>query len=77
MYSHRKSFRCGIFFPDPDEADPGKPVKLPFGPLLIFNGSWPAPECPTKDLSRFNDFCDSIVRYNNTWVESVQLGRDL
>ena len=67
-FFYRVSFRCGIFFPDPDEVDPAKPTLLPYGPLLIFNGSWAAPECPSNDVSRFNDFCDSIVIiFYNYW----------
>ena len=57
----RTSFRCGMFFPDPSDADPRNPKLLPVGPLFIFNASWPAPECSQGGSIRFNQFCDSIV----------------
>merc|ERR1711892_909553 len=62
-----KSFRCGIFFPDPKEANSSNPKWVPVGTLLVFNGSWTAPECPNPGddgASRFSDFCDSIVSTN-------------
>merc|ERR1712106_1220090 len=60
-----KSFRCGIFFPDPKEANSSNPEWVPVGTLLVFNGSWTAPECPNPGddgASRFSDFCDSIMK---------------
>jgi len=52
-----KAFRCGMFFPDPKDAN-----ALPISPLLIFNATWPAEECPNPDTERHNSFCDEIVR---------------
>lgn len=50
-----KAFRCGMFFPDPKDAN-----ALPISPLLIFNATWPAEECPNPDTERHNSFCDEI-----------------
>ena len=57
----RKSFRCGIFFPDPKDPDTRNHKLQPVGALVVFNASWPASECPGGDISRYNQFCDSIV----------------
>ena len=53
----RTAFRCGLFFPDPVDA-----AALPIAPLLIFNSTWAADECPSADTERYSMFCDSIVR---------------
>merc|ERR1719192_1455003 len=54
----KKSYRCGMFFPDPKD-----PNGLPSAPLLIFNSSWPAEECPSKpDYGKYNKFCNEIFR---------------
>merc|ERR1712183_301884 len=53
-----KSYRCGMFFPDPKD-----PNGLPSAPLLIFNSSWPAEECPSNpDYGKYNKFCNEIFR---------------
>ena len=52
----RKSFRCGLFFPDP-KTEGARPV----APLFIFNNSWAAEECPAGNTARYGRFCDSIV----------------
>merc|ERR1711970_769780 len=49
----KSAFRCGLFFPSESE-------KLPVAPLFIFNSSWPAPECPNGDQSRYVGFCTSL-----------------
>merc|ERR1712141_363598 len=51
------SFRCGLFFPDPQNA-----AAVPVAPLFIFNNSWAADECPAGNRDRYNKFCDSIVK---------------
>merc|ERR1711892_1030691 len=54
-----------FFFPDPKEANSSNPEWVPVGTLLVFNGSWTAPECPNPGddgASRFSDFCDSIMK---------------
>eukprot|EP00090_Calanus_glacialis_P024533 TRINITY_DN3812_c0_g1_i1.p1 TRINITY_DN3812_c0_g1~~TRINITY_DN3812_c0_g1_i1.p1 ORF type:complete len:194 (+),score=45.99 TRINITY_DN3812_c0_g1_i1:31-582(+) len=58
----KESFRCGLFFPDPKDPDPTNPKLLPVGALLLFNSSWPATECPSGDISKYNQFCDSIMK---------------
>jgi hypothetical protein len=40
IYSN-KSFRCGMFFPDPKDG-----TKILISPLLVFNATWSAKECP-------------------------------
>ena len=57
----RQSFRCGLFFPDPE-----KEGVRPVAPLFIFNNSWAADECPGGDTARYNSFCDSIVSLSVT-----------
>merc|ERR1712156_647449 len=52
----QKSFRCGLFFPDP-KTEGARPV----APLFIFNNSWAAEECPAGNTARYGRFCDSIV----------------
>ena len=38
------------------------PDGLPSAPLLIFNSSWPAEECPSNpDYGKYNSFCNEIV----------------
>merc|ERR1719414_2127509 len=49
------SFRCGMFFPDPKDV-----TKLPISPLLIFNATWEAKECPNPDTAKHNLFCDKL-----------------
>merc|ERR1719480_82091 len=51
----KTAFRCGLFFPDPKGA-----TKLPIAPLLIFNSTWAAEECPEAKTEKYNQFCDSI-----------------
>eukprot|EP00090_Calanus_glacialis_P023687 TRINITY_DN366_c0_g1_i1.p1 TRINITY_DN366_c0_g1~~TRINITY_DN366_c0_g1_i1.p1 ORF type:complete len:197 (+),score=44.23 TRINITY_DN366_c0_g1_i1:32-592(+) len=51
----KTAFRCGLFFPDPKDA-----TKLPIAPLLIFNATWAAEECPDAKTEKHNQFCDSI-----------------
>merc|ERR1719219_1700472 len=52
------SFRCGLFFPDPNNA-----AAVPVAPLFIFNNSWAAEECPAGgNRVRYSKFCDSIVK---------------
>merc|ERR1711953_400356 len=47
-----------MFFPDPKD-----PNGLPSAPLLIFNSSWPAEECPSNpDYGKYNNFCNEIFR---------------
>merc|ERR1711953_438989 len=47
-----------MFFPDPKDPD-----GLPSAPLLIFNSSWPAEECPSNpDYGKYNNFCNEIFR---------------
>merc|ERR1712203_25321 len=54
----KKSYRCGMFFPDPKD-----PNGLPSAPLLIFNSSWAAEECPDNpDYGKYNNFCNEIFR---------------
>merc|ERR1739844_407413 len=54
----KKSYRCGMFFPDPKD-----PNGLPSAPLLIFNSSWAAEECPDiPDYGKYNNFCNEIFR---------------
>merc|ERR1712073_147320 len=45
------SYRCGMFFPDPADV-----TGLQGSPLLIFNSSWPAPECGagSPDYDKYN-----------------------
>eukprot|EP00091_Calanus_sinicus_P004625 TRINITY_DN14967_c0_g1_i1.p1 TRINITY_DN14967_c0_g1~~TRINITY_DN14967_c0_g1_i1.p1 ORF type:complete len:183 (-),score=56.97 TRINITY_DN14967_c0_g1_i1:108-656(-) len=50
-----KSFRCGMFFPDPKDE-----TKVPISPLLVFNATWSAEECPAGDTKRHNAFCDKL-----------------
>ena len=45
-----------MFFPDPKD-----PKNLPISPLLIYNATWPAEECPEEDTEKHNTFCDKIV----------------
>ena len=56
-----KSFRCGVFYVDPNEPlpeDGGRPAH----PLLIFNATWDAAdECPGGNYDRYETFCNSIV----------------
>merc|ERR1712215_459869 len=55
----KKSFSCGLFFPDPKDDK-----KLPIAPLLIFNATWPAEECQTgePDTARYDAFCVSLFK---------------
>ena len=45
-----------MFFPDPKDEK-----ELPISPLLIFNATWPAEECPLPNVEKHNKFCDEIV----------------
>ena len=58
MSNFRSSFRCGLFFPDPrNSSAQAKPV----APLLIMESAFAAEECPTGDMDRYSQFCDSFV----------------
>ena len=64
----RKSFRCGLFFPDP-KTEGARPV----APLFIFNNSWAAEECPAGNTARYGRFCDSIVSLRKGPLTSLML----
>ena len=49
-----------MFFPDPKDAS-----KVPISPLLVFNATWSAEECPEGNTARHNVFCDKLVRNND------------
>ena len=58
------AFRCGLFFPDPNDKSPDKSA-LPFLNLYIFNATFDAKaECDagTPNTKRYNDFCGKVVR---------------
>jgi len=58
------SYRCGMFFPDPADV-----TGLPVSPLLIFNSSWPAPECGAggPDYDKYNQHCNGLfARFSGT-----------
>merc|ERR1719350_2528883 len=52
-----------MFFPNPKD-----PSGLPTAPLMIFNSSWPAEECPANpDNDKYNSFCNEIFKkFTNT-----------
>jgi hypothetical protein len=53
-----------MFFPDPEDEK-----NVPIHPLMIFNATWPAEECPTGDTKRHNTFCDKIVSRDGVEIE--------
>jgi len=57
-----KSFRCGLFFPDPKSPDIFALEPKPIAPLFIFNATWEAEECENGEdgIERFKSFCESI-----------------
>jgi len=58
----KESYRCGLFFPNPDSTDLSKLLPKPVAPLFIFNATWEAPECldGKPDIDRYKKFCKSI-----------------
>merc|ERR1711981_1000527 len=55
-----KSFRCGVFYIDPNEPAPEEGGR-PAASLLIFNATWDAAdECPGGNNERYKSFCNSI-----------------
>jgi len=55
-----KSFRCGVFYIDPNEPAPEEGGR-PAASLLIFNATWDAAdECPGGNYPRYESFCNSI-----------------
>merc|ERR1719342_205026 len=59
----KKSFRCGVFYIDPNEPAPEEGGR-PAASLLIFNATWDAAdECPGGNYPRYESFCNSIVRF--------------
>ena len=44
---------------------------LPVSPLLIFNSSWPAPECGAggPDYDKYNQHCNGLVSAEDTGAQ--------
>jgi len=57
-----KSYRCGLFFPNPDSTDLFALTPKPVAPLFIFNATWEAPECDegNPNIEKYKSFCKSI-----------------
>ena len=69
------SFRCGLFYLDPNEPPPDEGGKPAF-PLLIMNATWDASgECPGGNYDRYQLFCNSIVSTLTYRVISVSKSR--
>jgi len=59
-----ESYRCGLFFPNPESKDIFALKPKPIAPLFIFNATWEAPEClegrTEEDMETYKSFCKSI-----------------